>query len=70
MIRAGEKEQVTIRGCGLAVASVLLEPAKEPGDTLLIVFVVLALDDDLLEAMNGIRLNVNSVILLWLHTGR
>ena len=52
------------------MASVLLEPAKEPGDTLLIVFVVLALDDDLLEAMNGIRLNVNSVILLWLHTGR
>ena len=51
------------------MASVLLEPAKEPGDTLLIVFVVLALDDDLLEAMNGIRLNVNRVIL-WLHTGR
>lgn len=43
--------QFTIRSCGLAVASVLLKPAKEPGDALLVVFMVLALDDNLLETV-------------------
>lgn len=46
--------RLTIRGSSLSMGSVLLEPTKQPGDALLVVLVVLALDDDLLEAMSGI----------------
>lgn len=42
--------------------SILLEPAKEPSDALLVVLVVLTLDDDLLEAMRDIFVSAAGVV--------
>lgn len=56
------ESRLTIQCSSLPMISILLEPAKEPSDALLVVLVVLTLDDDLLEAMRDIFVSAAGVV--------